>query len=189
MTSEKLRRQIVFEAARLMYSRQESEYYRAKMKAAKRICRRGVKPSDLPSNREIRDEILRFAWMYEGDSRFDKLRDMRIEALRIMRTLEHCRPRLIGSTLTGHIRHGSDIDIHVFAASVESVVGALDEEGMVYDVQHKRVRKHGEERLFTHVHVHQSDAEGVAVFRREVPVAGQRVDNIGVVRCENNPHC
>ena len=43
-----------------MYTRQENEYYRAKMKAARKICRGWVKPSDLPSNREIRDEIRRF---------------------------------------------------------------------------------------------------------------------------------
>eukprot|EP00913_Durusdinium_trenchii_P008962 g8428.t1 len=153
MTNDKLRRRIVFEAARLMYSRQESEYYRAKMKAAKRICRGWVKPSDLPSNAEIRDEILRFAHTYEGDTRFEKLRDMRLEALRVMRILSHCKPRLIGSTLTGHVRQGSDIDIHVFAATAETVTAALDAEGMVYDVQRKRVRKHGEERLFTHVHI------------------------------------
>ena len=53
----KLRRQIAWEAARLMYQRQESEYFRAKMKAAKRICRGWVKPSDLPGNAEIRDQI------------------------------------------------------------------------------------------------------------------------------------
>lgn len=153
MASDKLRRQIVFEAARMMYSRQETEYYRAKMKAAKRICRGWVKPSDLPSNAEIRDEILRFAHTYEGDSRFEKLRDMRVDALRLMRILEHCKPRLIGSTLTGHIRQGSDIDIHVFAATAETVTAALDVEGMDYNVERKRVRKHGEERLFTHVHI------------------------------------
>ena len=39
MTNEKFRRQIAFEAARLMYQRQESEYFRAKLRAAKRICR------------------------------------------------------------------------------------------------------------------------------------------------------
>lgn len=153
MTSDKLRRRILFEAARLMYSRQETEYYRAKMKAAKRLCRGWVKPTDLPSNAEIRDEILRFAHTYEGDSRFEKLRDMRLDALRVMRILEHCKPRLIGSTLTGHIRQGSDIDIHVFAATAETVTAALDNVGMVYDVERKRVRKHGEERLFTHVHI------------------------------------
>ncbi|MFQ5733200.1 MAG: HD domain-containing protein [Planctomycetaceae bacterium] len=153
MASEKLRRRIVFEAARLMYQRRETEYYRAKMKAARKLCRGWVKPTDLPSNAEIRDEILRFAWLYEGDSRFERLREMRVEALRVMRMLEHCKPRLIGSTLTGHIRQGSDVDLHVFATSADSVTSALDREGMVYDVERKRVRKHGEERLFTHIHV------------------------------------
>ncbi len=51
----KLRRQIAHEAARLMYQRQESEYFRAKQKASQRICQGWVKPADLPSNREIRD--------------------------------------------------------------------------------------------------------------------------------------
>ena len=153
MASEKLRRQIVFEAARMMYQRQESEYYRAKMKAARKICRGWVKPSDLPSNREIREEILRFAWMYEGDSRFEKLRDMRVDALRWMRLLEHCRPKIIGSTLTGHVRQGSDIDLHVFASSVDAIESVLLNEGADYDVERKRVRKHGEERLFTHIHI------------------------------------
>ena len=57
LSSSKLRRQIAWEAARLMYDRRESEYYRAKMKAARWICRGWVKPIDLPSNAEIRDEI------------------------------------------------------------------------------------------------------------------------------------
>jgi predicted nucleotidyltransferase len=153
MSNDKLRRQITFEAARLMYTRQESEYYRAKLKACRKICRGWVKPDDLPSNAEIRDEIQRFAYMYEGDARFDNLRDMRIEALRMMRLLAKFKPRLIGSTLTGHVRHGSDIDIHVFSASLEAVCGALDEQGLDYDVNHKLVRKHGEERTYTHIHV------------------------------------
>src|SRR5437773_9388103 len=107
MQQSKLRRQIAWEAARLMYSREEAEYYRAKMKAARRICQGWVKPADLPSNREIRDQIQAFARMHEGDRRTDNLREMRIEALRLMRLLRAFRPRLIGSTLTGHVRRGS----------------------------------------------------------------------------------
>ena len=153
MISSKLRRQIAWEAARLMYSRQESEYYRAKIKAARRLCRGWVKPADLPSNAEIRDEIQSFARLYEGDQRTEDLKDMRLEALRMMRILHRFRPRLIGSVLTGHIRQGSDIDLHVFTDNVESVALTLDEEGAVYDVERKRVRKHGEQRVFTHIHV------------------------------------
>ena len=153
MNLSKLRRQIAFEAAQLMYRRQESEYYRAKMKAARRICRGWVKPCDLPSNAEIRDHILMLARIFEGESRSQGLREMRIEALRIMRLLRAFRPRLIGSVLTGHVRRGSDIDLHLFSDSVEPVCAALEFEGIVYDVERKRVRKHGEERVYTHVHV------------------------------------
>lgn len=153
MHSSKLRRQIAWEAARLMYDRQESEYYRAKQKAARRLCRSWVKPADLPSNAEIRDEIQLMARLHEGDRRIDNLREMRFEALRMMKILANFRPRLIGSVLTGHIRKGSDIDLHLFGDSVEAVSGALDLEGLVYDIERKRVRKHNEERVFTHIHV------------------------------------
>ena len=84
-----------FEAARLMYDRVESEYFTAKRKAAKRLCRGTYKPGDLPSNAEIRDQVQTFARMHEGGA--DK---------------EHSRKENDGSTtrpcslhqLTGHSR-------------------------------------------------------------------------------------
>ncbi len=164
MSNDKLRRQITYEAARMMYVRQESEYYRAKMKAARRICQGWVKPADLPTNREIRDEIQSLARMHEGQSRTANLRDMRIEALRVMKLLAAFRPRLIGSTMTGHVRQGSDIDIHVFADSLEGVTGALEAEGFTFDVERKQVRKHGEERIFTHVHVQERFPIEITVY-------------------------
>ena len=151
MRNQKLRRQIVFEAARLMYARHETEYYRAKMKAARMVCHGWIKPSDLPSNQEIRSELQRFSLLYEGDQTGDRLREMRIEALRLMRLLKSWRPRLIGSTLTGFVRQGSDIDIHVFTASIEAITGVLDDEGMVYDVERKYVQRWN--RQFVHVHI------------------------------------
>ncbi len=150
---EKFRRQIIVEAARLMYRRQEKEYYRAKLKAARAVCGGWVKPSDLPSNAEIRDEIQRMACLFEGEGRHERLRDMRIDALRLMRLLAAFKPKIIGSTLTGHVRHGSDIDLHVFTTNVDSVAMALDQEGMTYDIEHKRVTKQSEERVYTHVHI------------------------------------
>ena len=153
MTNSKLRRQIAWEAARLMYSREESEYFRAKQKAAHRICQGWVKPADLPSNAEIRDEIQAFARLHEGEARTQNLREMRLEALRLMRLLGRFKPRLIGSVMTGHVRAGSDIDLHVFSDSIDAVTSILDENGMVYDVERKRVRKNDEERIFTHIHV------------------------------------
>jgi predicted HD phosphohydrolase/predicted nucleotidyltransferase len=153
MPDGKLRQAIALEAARLMYERVESEYYTAKRKAAKRLCRRGVKPEDLPSNAEIREQIQVFARIHEGDRRTANLRDMRLHALHIMRLLRAFRPRLIGSVMTGHIRKGSDIDIHVFTDSAALITDLLANEGYQFDVERKEVVKHGEARTFTHIHI------------------------------------
>src|SRR5437764_2485276 len=154
MSDVRLRQAIALEAARLMDERVESEYYTAKRKAAKRLCRRGVKPEDLPSNAEIREQIQVFARIHEGDRRTDNLRAMRLEALRLMRLLRQFRPRLIGSVMTGHVRKGSDIDLHVFSDSPHLVTDLLEQEGLQYDLERKQVVKHGAARVFTHVHVH-----------------------------------
>ncbi|HEY8505595.1 MAG TPA: HD domain-containing protein [Gemmataceae bacterium] len=154
MADERLRHAIAFEAARLMYERVETEYYTAKRKAAKRLCRGGVKPKDLPSNAEIRELIQVFARTHEGEKRTEHLREMRLQALKLMRLLCAFRPRLIGSVMTGHVRKGSDIDIHLFADSVELVCDKLAGEGYQFDVERKQVVKHNQARVFTHVHVY-----------------------------------
>jgi len=153
MSHDKVRRAIAFEAARLMYDRVESEYFTAKRKAAKRLCRRSCKPEDLPSNAEIRELIQTFARLHEGDKRTQHLREMRLHALRLMRILRRFRPRLIGSVMTGHVRHGSDIDLHLFTDSAEAVTNILESEGYQFDLERKQVVKHNEARVFTHVHV------------------------------------
>jgi hypothetical protein len=154
MADARIRQQIAMLAARLMYERTESEYFTAKRKAARQL---GVeykfKPGDLPTNAEIRDHIQSLANLYEGETRTHNLRAMRVAALRMMRLLAQFRPRLIGSTLTGHTRRGSDIDLHVFVNNVSSVTAVLDEQGYEYDVERKRFVKHNVERQFTHVHV------------------------------------
>src|SRR6266852_6388500 len=129
MSNAKLRQAIALEAARLMYERVESEYFTAMRKAAKRLCRQSVKPEDLPSNAEIREQIQVFARIHEGDKRTEHLREMRLQALRLMRILRTFRPRLIGSVMTGHVRKGSDIDIHIFTDSVGLVTDLLDNDG------------------------------------------------------------
>jgi len=191
MHPSKLRRQIAWEAARLMYQRQESEYYRAKMKAGRRICQGWVRPDDLPSNAEIRDELQTLARLYEGEARTRNLQEMRVEALRVMRILRNFRPRLIGSVLTGHVRHGSDIDLHVFADSLEAVTGALDYEGLVYEVQRKRVRKAGEERTYLHVHIRDRYPVELTVYASRMAhvvfkssITGQPIERANIAELE-----
>jgi hypothetical protein len=136
-----------------MYERVESEYYTAKRKAARRLCRGHCKPEDLPSNAEIRDQIQTFARIHEGEQRTKHLRAMRLQALKLMRLLRPFKPRLIGSTMTGHVRKGSDIDVHLFTDTVALVTDLLQREGYAFEVERKHIVKHNEARTFTHVHV------------------------------------
>ena len=154
MADVRIRGQIALLAARMMYAREESEYFTAKRKAARQL---GVeyryRPKDLPSNAEVREQIGALANLYEGDARRDNLRAMRLDALRLMRLLDAFHPRLIGSVLTGHVRQGSDIDLHVFSNNSSAVTAVLDDQRLPYQLQRKRVIKQNQERIFTHVHV------------------------------------
>ncbi|MEE9404850.1 MAG: hypothetical protein V3V20_08150 [Algisphaera sp.] len=154
MSDQKRRMAIAAQAAALMYSRQESEYFTAKRKAARAF---GVNPrshpKDLPSNKEVQDRLRAYAQLMEGPARTEVLRDMRLEALVWMHRLMRFKPHLIGSVLTGHVRKGSDIDLHVFANSIESITLLLDEEQATYTVERKQVIKHHQTRIYRHVHL------------------------------------
>ena len=195
MPSAKLRQAIALEAARLMYERTESEYFTAKRKAAKRLCRGDVKPSDLPSNAEIRDQIQLFARLHEGEQRTADLRAMRLHALKVMRLLRRFKPRLIGSVMTGHVRKGSDIDIHVFTDSVALVTEMLEQEGYQFDLERKQIVKHGEARVFTHLHIHDTFpveltvyAEDQAHYVFKSSITGQAIERASIKELEELLH-
>jgi predicted HD phosphohydrolase len=59
MSSDRVRRQIAWEAARLICHHEEPEYFRARWKAALRVAGPGVRPGDLPGSREIDEEVNR----------------------------------------------------------------------------------------------------------------------------------
>src|SRR4051812_27383118 len=192
MANARLRHEIALEAARLMYERVENEYFTAKRKAANRLCRGSVKPGDLPSNGEIREQIQVFARIHEGDRRTEHLRDMRLSALAMMRVLRPFRPRLIGSVMTGHVRKGSDIDLHVFADSAALVTDLLEKAGYQYDVERKQIVKHGEARIFTHIHVHDRFpfeltvyAENLAHYVFKSSVTGKAIERASIGELED----
>ena len=82
MADERIRRQIAFLAAQLMYHRTESEYFTAKRKAAKQLgIEYRFRPGDLPSNAEIRDQIQAMARIHEGPKRLEHLHDMRLSVV------------------------------------------------------------------------------------------------------------
>src|SRR5581483_12046668 len=51
-------------------------------------------------------------------------------------------------------RKGSDIDLHLFCDSVGLITDILQQEGLQFDVERKQVLKHGETKLYTHIHIY-----------------------------------
>ena len=141
-----------------MYREGVSEYFNAKRIAARRVLgkeARGARfrPGDLPSNGEIRDAVRELAALAEGRVRTERLFAMRVTALRLMGELDRWHPRLIGSVHSGHARRGSDIDLHVFADSVEELETDLLLRGRAFDRKDVPIRVGNTFVTYTHVHL------------------------------------
>ncbi len=81
-----------------------------------------------------------------------------------MRKLAPFHPKIIGSVLSGSIREGSDIDLHVFAANPHSITVALDDEGIRYELERKRIVKQDQQRVFTHIHIREEFPVELTVY-------------------------
>jgi hypothetical protein len=152
-----LRAAIAQLAAQIMYGEEVKQYFTAKRLAAKRLLGRvnakaiHYRPQDLPSNGEIKEALLELVTEIEGDGRTRRLFAMRVVALEAMEALEPFSPRLIGSVATGHVRSGSDIDLHVFAWDGADVEAHVRQLRWTYETQRVNILKHGKVMEFTHV--------------------------------------
>jgi len=115
-----LKCRVAREAATLLYFGPEKEYKQAKEKAAETLG-----SHFLPSNLEVALELDKIAEENEGVKRKERLIQMRIEALKIMKLLDVFCPVLIGSVWRGTVKQGSDIDIAVYADEPEDIVKIL----------------------------------------------------------------
>lgn len=154
---KQVRRAIAHEAAGAMYWEGVGQYLDAKRVAAQRILGRDgvgarVRHQDLPSNGEIREALLELARLAEGQDRSRRLFAMRVTALTVMEALEPFHPRLIGSVWSGHVRTGSDVDIHVFCDG-EGLDRHLQELGWRTRDARVEICVGSEFRQYRHVHV------------------------------------
>jgi hypothetical protein len=140
MSHKKLRRRIAHEAARLICGAEKPRYERAKREAARQLGSGRMRAADLPSNREVREEIEALA-----EFRRTVLLDrMRCEALRVMRILHNFRPQLRGATLTGNVSADSTIELAVCSENHVAVLAVLAGEGAVHHVGYRQLRKNGQ---------------------------------------------
>jgi predicted nucleotidyltransferase len=158
---DRLRQLIAQEAARLMYEEQIREYRTAKRKAARRF---GPEQSlslgnHLPSNAEIRQELMRLLDLHEEQLRPERLLQLRLLALKYLELMAPFRPYLVGSVLSGCVTERSDIDIHLFAESPEDVAGFLGAEGIPFEEKLVTVRQGGKYLDYIHFYLEDQGIE------------------------------
>lgn len=133
-----LRARIAHEAARLMTESGLRDYAAAKRKAALRL---GVgDEAALPKNSEIEDALRTHQRLFEGDAHLQLLRALRQTALEAMRFLADFEPRLVGAVLDGTADRHSAVCLHIFSDDPDAPARLLDEHGIPYEMQERRLR-------------------------------------------------
>ena len=192
---DRVRSELAMEAGRLMYEEGVSHYFDAKRVAARRVFgsqgERSLRsrPALLPSNGEIRAALLLLADLSEGEGRTARLHAMRALALEVMEALPEFRPRLIGSVASGHIRRGSDVDLHVFADDIEDLLYAVEEQGWEWDMAEVTIRRGSAFETFTHVYLELEYPVELSVypvrdirFRPRSSTDGRPIDRVSSAR-------
>lgn len=115
-----MREQLAHHAARLMAEDGITDYAFAKRKAARQM---GAEDSHhLPSNQQVDEALRSYRSLYQSNSHPDILRQLRMQALDIMRMLEPFRPYLTGSVLNGTAGEQSDINLMVYSDDQKAVL-------------------------------------------------------------------
>ena len=159
---DKIRLSIAREAARIMYEDGVKEYRDAKRKAAKAFGSEKALSlgSHLPTNSEIHEELSCLIRMHEGDVHPERLLRMRLLALSWLELFAPFRPYLVGSVLAGTVTERSDIDLHLFADSVEEVELFLEERKIPCEAETVSIRYGSEFREYYHLFL---DDDGIVV--------------------------
>jgi hypothetical protein len=136
--SDHLRSAVAQEAARLMAEHGIQDYFLAKRKAAERYGVVGA--AFLPKNTEIESALMSYQRLFGGMQHERSLREQRRVALEAMRLLQRFEPRLVGPLLTGSATEFTDIQLHAFSDSAESVYVHLMDHRFEYEVFERRMR-------------------------------------------------
>jgi len=168
--SERARKLVAQEAARIIVDHGVRDYRLAKQKAADRlgIVSRGA----LPGNAEIEAAVAEHLEIFGRESHADHLRLMRVAALSAMELLVSFTPRLVGPVLVGTADENSAVNLHVFADSAEAVAMELSQMGISYRPYERRLKSR-RDRVETYAGFefhHSNSAIQVTVF----PVDGIR---------------
>jgi hypothetical protein len=136
--AEHLRRALAQEAARLMAEQAIDDFLVAKRKAAERLGATDI--SVLPRNTEIEAALAEHHRLFKVDLHASALTRLRSTALRAMQLFDGFQPRLVGSVLSGTASAHSEISLHLFADTPESVSLRLFDRNIPHHAAERRLR-------------------------------------------------
>ena len=136
--ARELRRRIALEAARLISEHGIRDFALAKRKAAERL--NAVDDASLPKNSEIEEALREHQRLFQAHEHPQHLRKLREAAREAMRFLARFEPRLVGAVLEGTADQYSAVCLHLFSDTPEQVLGFLDEQGIPYTEDSRRLR-------------------------------------------------
>jgi hypothetical protein len=132
------RHRVAQEAARLMSEHGIRDFHHAKLKAAERL---GIVDTlALPRNREIEDALREHQRLFQADTQPYMLHERREAALESMRFFSRFEPRLVGAVLDGTADSHSAVCLHLFDDDPEAVAFFLQEHGVPFETQARRLR-------------------------------------------------
>jgi hypothetical protein len=140
---QQMRVRIAQEAARLMNAEGIRDFHAAKRKAAQRLGAPDTR--NMPRNIEIEQALSEYQRLFCADEQAGHLRSLRESAVQAMRFFADFRPRLVGSVLTGTAGPHADINLHLFADTMEEVGLFLMEANIPFETSSRRLRVGREE--------------------------------------------
>ncbi len=133
-----MRRRVAVEAARLMSESGIRDFQMAKRKAAERLGANDK--SQLPNNAEIEDALREYQRLFQAEEHPQMLRRLREEARDAMKFFKQFEPRLVGPVLEGTADEFSAVCLHLFCDAPEQVIILLDENGIDYEEQNRKLK-------------------------------------------------
>lgn len=109
------------------------EYGPAKRKAARALGRHGLRPTELPSNETVEDEVRDYLQLFCADTQPQELAALRALALQWMERLAEFRPHLSGAVWRGTATRLSAIHLDLFCDDPKSLEIELINRGIDYD--------------------------------------------------------
>ncbi len=130
------KKRLALEAAKLIATESIPNYQQAKKKAAERL---GIPTTrDLPSNKEVEEELRAYQGLFQQDSQPSALYTLRLIAVEAMLFFQLFKPKLWGAVLDGTANQHTSIELHAFAETSERFNIFLLDHNIPFEVLNRR---------------------------------------------------